>query len=287
MRGAVEVVMDVGLGNALFQYALGRALAVRHGRPLILDTSLLFQSPDWTFDLSCFRLGEQRQRELPYWFWCARIEAFRRLERRGLSPVRYVQESNLRFDADVLQVRPPCVLRGYWQSERYFTSVEPQLREELTIVRAQDARSAACQARLQQVPSIGLHVRRGDYLAGPAADHHGTCSLEYYRAALTRIVPALGPNAELFVFSDDIAWARQHIGFNLPTVFVDWNAERNYEDLRLMSACRALIAANSTFSWWAGWLNPRTDKVVVVPRQWFQEPGVTSDLPGSAWVTPI
>lgn len=78
----------------------------------------------------------------------------------------------------------------------------------------------------------------------------------------------------------------QHLGQGRP-VLVDWNAERNYEDLRLMSACQALISVNSTFSWWAGWLNPRTDKIVVVPRQWYRRPGVTSDLPGSGWATPI
>ena len=286
MRGVIEVVMGAGLGNAMFQYAIGRALAVRHGRPLVLDTSLLCEAPDWTFDLPCFRLGEQRVRGLPHRLWWARWRGLAALDRFGLAPVRWIEEpEDLLFDPDVLHVRPPCILRGYWQSERYFASVAGQLREEFTIVRDQDARSAACLARIRRVPSIGLHVRRGDYLEEGA--QHGTCSLEYYAAALRLIEPRLGPCAELFVFSDDIAWAREHIRFDLPTVFVDWNAERNYEDLRLMSACRALVAANSTFSWWAGWLNERSDKVVVVPRQWYQEPGVTSDLPNSVWATAL
>lgn len=288
MRGAVEVVMDAGLGNAMFQYALGRALAVRHGRPLVLDTSLLFQSPDWTFDLPHFRLGEQRIRELPYRLWLARRQALEGLARIGLAPIRVVDEQGLLFDAGVLQVRPPCILSGFWQSERYFESVEAQLRREFTIVREQDPRSAACHARIRQVPSIGLHVRRGDYLVtGDEEDFHGTCPPEYYEAALRLVRPRLGPGAELFVFSDDSAWARRHLRFDLPTEYVDWNAHRNYEDLRLMSACRALIAANSTFSWWAGWLNPRTDKTVVVPRQWYRAPGATSDLPAARWALAI
>ncbi len=284
MRGAVEVVMDAGLGNAMFEYAIGRAMAVRHNRPLVLDTSMLFHFPGWTFDLPCFRLGDHRVRALPERLWRARRNLFTGLGRLGLTPVRWIEESGLQFDADVLRVRQPCVLKGYWQSERYFTSVEQQLREEFTVVHAQDPRSAACLARIQQVPSIGLHVRRGDYLL---VDLHGTCSVEYYRAALSLIQPTLGPHAELFVFSDDMAWAREHIRFNVPTMFVDWNAERNYEDLRLMSACRALIAANSTFSWWAGWLNPRPDKIVIVPRQWYQTPGEISELPSSRWATAI
>ena len=285
MRGAVEVVMEGGLGNAMFQYALGRALAVRHNRPLVLDTSLGFHYPERTFDLPCFRLGEQRVQERPYGLWRARRTVLRGLDRIGLAPIRWVEEESLLFDPEVLRVQPPCVLKGYWQSERYFAAIETQLREEFSIVRAQDPRSAACQARMQEVPSIGLHVRRGDYL--DPEDPHTPCSLEYYTAALRLIESGLGPGAELFVFSDDIPWARERIRFNLPTVFVDWNAERNYEDLRLMSACRALIAVNSTFSWWGGWLNPRTDKVVVMPRQWYREPALTSDLPDSAWVTAL
>ena len=289
MRGAIEVVMNSGLGNAMFQYAIGRAMAVRHNRPLILDTSLLFQSTEWRYDLfRCFRLGAHRVRELPYWLWRARQKGFTRLDRIGLAPVRWVDESGLLFDREVLEVQRPCILTGYWQSERYFESAERQLREEFTIVGEQDPRSAACQARIQAVPSIGLHVRRGDYVVSAGEeDFHGTCSLDYYRAALALIRPRLDANAELFVFSDDIAWAREFIRFDLPTTFVDWNAERNYEDLRLMSACRALVAANSTFSWWAGWLNPRPDKIVVLPRRWYRTPDAASDLPGAAWAIAI
>lgn len=163
MRGAVEVVMDAGLGNAMFQYAIGPAMVVRYNRPLVLDTSLAFHYPERTFDLPCFRLGEQRVRELPYRLWSARRSVLRGLDRLGLAPIRWVEEprGDLRFDADVLTTRPPCVLKGYWHSERYFATIETQLREEFAIVRAQDPRSAAWQARVQAVPSIGLHVRRG------------------------------------------------------------------------------------------------------------------------------
>jgi len=57
--------------------------------------------------------------------------------------------------------------------------------------------------------------------------------------------------------------------------------------MRLMSCCRGLIMANSTFSWWGGWLNPRRDKVVIAPKRWFQSPGVVSDLPKSPWLIAI
>ncbi len=284
----VEVLMDPGLGNEMFQYAMGRTLATRLGRPLVLDISLFFESPGWSFNLPCFRLGRQRVRDWPYWRWSARNKGLMLLDAIGIRPMPVVTEPHLDYWEGIEAVRGPCILRGFWQSERYFESVAPQLREEFTLVPSPDPRTAECLRRIRHVRSIGLHVRRGDYLPAPGEeDFHGTCPREYYDAAMKLVTARLGSEVELFVFSDDIAWTRENIRYDVPTVYVDWNAGRDYEDFRLMSACRALIIANSTFSWWAGWLNPDPDKVVVAPKVWFLAPGVVSDLPNSAWITAL
>lgn len=288
MKWSIEVVIDPGLGNEMFQYAIGRALSERLGLPLVLDTSLIFQSPGWAFNLPCLKLGRQDVRDWPYALWCARNRSLEKLDSIGLSPKQFVTEPHLHFWDGIDQVRGPCILRGFWQSERYFESVATRLRQEFTVVRAQDPRSAECMGRIRRARSIGLHVRRGDYLPVPGEeDFHGTCPREYYDAAMKLAVARLGPQAELFVFSDDMAWTRENIRYDVPTVYVDWNAGRDYEDFRLMSACRALIIANSTFSWWAGWLNPHPDKLVVAPRRWFLAPGVVSDLPKASWITAL
>jgi hypothetical protein len=39
--------------------------------------------------------------------------------------------------------------------------------------------------------------------------------------------------------------------------------------LRLMSACRHAILANSSLSWWGAWLDGRPGKVVLAPAHWF------------------
>lgn len=288
MRRAIEVLIDSGLGNQMFQYALGRSLSVRLHRPLILDTSLLFQEPGWGFDLRHFRLGRHRVRNWPFLPWRVRMKLLRILASQGMEVVRWIIEPGLQFSSEVLATDKPCVLEGYWQSERYFDSISDQLREDFMIVTAQDARSGECQTRIRSVKSIGLHVRRADYVTLPSCNaFHGTCPKEYYDAALELIVSRLGPDAELFVFSDDMKWVRENIQYALPTTYVDWNQDRSYEDLRLMSSCRALIMANSSFSWWAGWLNARPDKLVVAPRQWYRAPGAVSDLPLSLWLVAI
>ena len=287
MKGAVEVVIDAGLGNQLFQYAMGRSLAKRAGRPLVLDISLLLLEPEWGFDLRHFALGDHKVRGWPYLPWNLRHRAVRALAARGVGSMRMVGEPHLQFAPEVLGVRSACIVQGYWQSERYFESIEEQLRKELTFASAQDERNAVCQAQIRAGKSIALHVRRGDYATPEGAAYHGICPKEYYDAALALVVSRIGPGAHLFVFSDSMGWAIENIHYPLPTTYVDWNADRPWEDLRLMSACKGLVMANSTFSWWGGWLIPGKEKVVVAPRKWYVAPGLVSDLPLSRWLMAI
>lgn len=288
MRRAIAVLIGSGIGNQMFQYALGRCVSLHLQRPLILDTSLLFLDPGWGFDLRHFRLGQHRVRNWPLLPWRIRMKLLRVLASQGMEVVRWINEPGLQFSPEVLETDKPCVLNGYWQSERYFDSISDQLREDFMIATAQDARSAECQRRIRGVKSIGLHVRRADYVTKPSCNaFHGTCPKEYYDAALRLILPRLDRDVDLFVFSDDMQWARENIQYALPTTYVDWNQDRSYEDIRLMSSCRALIMANSSFSWWAGWLNPNPDKLVVAPRQWYRAPGAFSDLPLSPWLIAI
>ena len=119
--------------------------------------------------------------------------------------------------------------------------------------------------------SIAVHVRRGDYLTNPSAARiYVPLGLDYYLQAIEawasiRAVP------RVFVFSNDMGWCREHIRLPWPTHFVDHHTgESAHEDLWLMSQAACCIIANSTFSWWAAWLNNRSDKMVYAPSTWFQ-----------------
>jgi hypothetical protein len=99
--------------------------------------------------------------------------------------------------------------------------------------------------------SVSLHVRRGDYITDPSVlAFHGTCDAQYYGECM-RYIESKIPNPTYFVFSDDLDWAREHIAFRFPVVFVDGNVgKESFEDMRLMSHCQHNIVANSSFSWW-------------------------------------
>ncbi|UQT45881.1 alpha-1,2-fucosyltransferase [Akkermansia muciniphila] len=121
--------------------------------------------------------------------------------------------------------------------------------------------------------SISLHIRRTDYLSNP---YLSPPPLEYYLRSMAemegRLRAAGVPQESLryFVFSDDIEWARQNLSPALPHVHVDINdGGAGYFDLELMRNCRHHIIANSTFSWWAAWLNEHAEKIVIAPRIWF------------------
>jgi hypothetical protein len=179
------------LGNQLFQYAAARALAARLGTSLRLDASSFNGSTNSGFQLHRFRIRASRATRLEE-------ECLARLKRpragrlmdslhRYKIPVglyRLVDQQQ-GFDERILAVRGNVLLRGFWQSERYFNSIAPMLREELTFKDAPDAANAAMLRQMASCEAVVVHVRRGDYVSN-AAFHavHGICDVAYYRRGL-------------------------------------------------------------------------------------------------------
>jgi hypothetical protein len=275
-----------GLGNQLFQYACGRALALRTGHELVLDPSLLdTRSPTAPrcFNLGAFNIAARLSTpedtlEKPSWLDRVR----RRLGLRVTAALNTLHEQGLRFNPGIFPAQfDRLCLVGYWQTEKYFHDCTDTIRRDLTPRAAPDP--ALC-AQIDAVNSVSLHIRRGDYVADAKINSvHGTCALDYYRRAATHIASqTCAP--EYFVFTDDPGWARENLKLALPLHFVSDGKRANVEELVLMSRCRHHITANSSFSWWGAWLNPRHDKLVCAPRVWFHDPALdASDLVPDTW----
>ena len=109
--------------------------------------------------------------------------------------------------------------------------------------------------------------------------------LDYYQKAIKYINDKVG-DIQLFVFSNDILWAKENLKTDQEINFVDNNTEENgYEDMRLMSLCRHHIIANSSFSWWGDWLGTAEDKIVVAPKKWMaNEQSGHEDIVPSEWI---
>lgn len=114
---------------------------------------------------------------------------------------------------------------------------------------------------------MSLHVRRGDKVDVPTASgKYASLAPSWYATALEEISRRNGSIGTVYVFSDDPEWCRSNLAPAYPTVVVEGNSA--HDDLHLMSLCRHHVIANSTFSWWAAWLDPRADKIVIAPATW-------------------
>lgn len=282
-----------GLGNQMFQYAMARALSLRLGLKLKLDL----------YDFLVYGLHHGYQ--LDSVFACqpevARAEDIRALlgwraqplikrlllrsELRVLRSRRMVVEPHIHFWPGIASVSESAYLYGYWQSERYFADASTVIRTDFTFRNPLTGNNAALAAQIGKEKVVSLHIRRGDYVSDPKTRAVlELCPIDYYRAAAHYIAARI-ESPKFFVFSDDIAWARENLGLGFPCHYIDHNRGiDSYMDMHLMSLCRHHILANSSFSWWGAWLNPRPEKIVVAPARWFANKLSSKDLVPASWV---
>lgn len=291
-RQRIVVRLVGGLGNQLFQYALGRRLSLLHGASLKLDISDLERASDRSYRLRHFDISAEIAADedlAPFQPSTSPMSGLidRFIQRCKPFYRRHcVWQQGDGYDERIWRVPPNAYLVGYWQSEKYFADIRDVLLRELRVVTEPSVENLEVMQRLSQAQSVSLHVRRGDYVTHPGVRSVlNTCSVDYYRRAVRAIARAVR-SPEFFVFSDDPTWAKNHLKLDYPTTFVENNGpERDYEDLRLMSCCKAHIIANSTFSWWGAWLSTNPSKIVVAPKHWYRAPNRSSrDLIPSDWI---
>lgn len=268
------------LGNQMFQYAAARALAERHGVAVALDARGAKRRGEGVLT-RVFDLDLAKPETLPP----ARDESILRygLWRYLGGAPRFVREKGLAFNPSFDALPNDVYLHGYWQSARYFHGAEDRIRRDYVFPEVSNAQNAEMAARIGESLAISLHVRRGDYVALKA---HVLCDQAYYEAALMRVLDGLEATPTVFVFSDDPVWARDNLDLPCEKVVVDFNGpETDFEDMRLMSLCDHNIIGNSSFSWWAAWLNANAGKRVIGPARWFGDPKLSNpDILPADWI---
>ena len=269
----IIVRLDGGLGNQMFQYAAGKALAKHNGVDLGLDLRVYDGPSQFDYGLHHFNISGKiltgselpplrKENKLRYLVW-----------RAGLSGPRFIEQHGDAFDPGFFGYGASSYLKGYWQSERFFASCADTIHHEFSITTPQTDENRALADSIQSKNAVSLHVRRGDYVSDPLANAtHGLCTMAYYEKALAHVASVTRDDIEVFVFSDDPEWAHQNMQLDYKKTVVDLNdSDHQYEDLRLMSLCRHNIIANSSFSWWGAWLNRNAEKTVVAPSTWFRQ----------------
>ena len=175
---------------------------------------------------------------------------------------------------------------GYWQSENYFSQINNDIIKDFTFPNPINFLNMELEKEISNSNSVGLHIRRGDYLSVKKnINFHGVCSIEYYHAAI-KLMLSRNPDAKFFVFSDDHQWIYDELLPHYPAMIVVKNNHdaNNYIDMKLMSLCKHNIIANSSFSWWAAWLNANPNKIIIAPIKWFANEMNSNDLIPKSWI---
>ncbi len=284
MEHGIIVRMAGGLGNQMFQYAAARALSLRLSLPLTLDLSFYDRRRHRRYELGRLPLAGHRVIQAPAGGWIPRmsrkwISALQ--EWLGMLPTTY-RESHFHFDPGFEGIGQSVALVGGFQSERYFKDAASQIRTELTPPPAADELSVRLAHEMSTRPSCAIHVRRGDYISSEKNRNlYAACGLDYYMQAAS-LIPA---DCRFYVFSDDMAWAREHLRLARPMIFVDSGHPRDaLSDLWLMRGAEHHIIANSTLSWWGAWLKTGQGHIVA-PKRWFADTASLDDrdLVPSGW----
>jgi len=281
-----------GLGNQMFQYAFVEALRSR-GRevkislgfyanhldlvPFVLDkvfiNAYLPEIEEEFFAQIDFRWKRIKQSRVL-------LEEYRKnIEDRFF----YVEENDCVYDERVFQTKN-CVFVGYWQTEKYFCKIRDSLLHIFRFAYGERKLEKLRTDFLSDTRYVGVHVRRGDYLEN--YDLWGNLGeSNYYQNAILFMENQV-PNLKLVFFSDDIQWVKMNLRYE-EAIYIESNMFDHYMpwyDMDLMSCCAHNIIANSSFSWWAAWLNQNKEKIVIAPEKWFFDGRDQQDICPDDWI---
>jgi hypothetical protein len=251
----------------MFQYAFAKRLESIHPGEVRIDISSYGYDPAHNgFELS--RLFEasipEAEAEHTRRLSVPPLGILNRLRRKYLTKPSHVIDRLFRYQPELMDLPGDRYFDGYWQSEKYFAPIGEALRREFTFKLPLAARNLEALDSLPR-PVASVHVRRGDFLKYP---NLAICTPAYYARA---VASAQEHGAKsIMLFSDEMDYCRDNLELgNLPSASIDWNrGAESWQDMAMMSRCDLHVIANSSFSWWGAWLDPRPGKTVIAPTPW-------------------
>ena len=251
------------LGNQMFQYAALKAISLKTGFECFLPNHLSIKS-DGLFDFTNNKWIEYKLDLLDGFNLKDKITNI-------LPKTEYIEKS-FTFDSDVFNINDNTSIDGYYQSYKYFEEYENEIKNEFQF---KSEIQQKCTLKISQYKNpVAVHVRRGDYVKHPG---FWVVTPEYLENALQTFNDK---KYTFLIFSDDIEWCKEI--FPDEVIFIQEGSQ--FEDLCLMSLCEHNIISNSTFSWWAAWLNNNPNKRIVAPNNWYTEPKPLYDLYPKNWI---
>lgn len=275
----IIVRLKGGMGNQMFQYALGRRLAHKHGSELKFDLGFFAEDDQGNpnhvvrnYDLDIFNVAGSPASAAEISKLAKRTNNtfLERVLNKIIGPkASHIREPHFHFSESAYNAPDNVYLDGYWQTEKYFADAEDLIRSDFTFKEDVGVEAREILREIEATESVCVNVRRGDFVTNP---FHGALGTDYYRQG-EEIINARTGAEKYFVFSDEVEWCEANLKFDRPAVFVSHKfAGRKFQDyIRLMAACKHFLIPNSSFAWWAVWFNVNSNRAVVAPKQWFSD----------------
>jgi hypothetical protein len=245
----VSIRLQGGLGNYMFQIACAHAYGLKHNKKTVLSTddSMIVHKHITNYKENILKNVEL----IPSW---------------NHTNFKMYNEIDFSYN-EIPNIGGSVYLNGYFQSEKYFIEYKEEIKNlfSFPVNIFDDVFETVFdkyKINLSEDNTCSIHVRRGDYLKLP--DHHPTQNMNYYMKAIKQ----MSKDTKFLIFSDDISWCKENFP-DIPEKFIFIEGGQDFEDLLMMSLCKNNITCNSTFSWWAAWLNNNPDKIVIAPSVWF------------------
>lgn len=289
-----------GLGNQMFQYAFAVALKEQiSSEDVLIDTSHFNYIFLKKYKAANIHNGYEIEKVFPnaklnhakWWqlirvtWYCPNFLLSRVVKK--VFPHRnseYIQPVSdyFKYESNVYGLKGKKYYDGQWSSIKYYLPIRNKLLEVFTHPQASGVNMEYIQ-KMEQTDSVGVHIRRGDYLQDP--DFRNICELDYYKRAIKRLEEE-SKDYTFFIFSNDIQWCKKNISPLLSNYQVQFVTENHGSDscwdMHLMTHCKNLIIANSSFSWWGAFLNNRGG-LIIAPEKWVNRDSVF-DIWDDKWV---
>ena len=155
----------------------------------------------------------------------------------------------------------------FFESPKFFESSKKIIRQSLKQIPSANHNSLKFLDLIRQHDSVAVHIRREDFIR---VRSDTLLPISYYIKAMLYMRDKL-KSPHFFIFSDDPSFCRS-IFANLAdsTVVSDPN-NSSLDEFYMMRECKHIIASNSTFGWWASWLNSNPNKIVIMPKPFFTD----------------
>ncbi len=267
----IFIELKGGLGNQMFQYAFAYIISLKTGHEvkyIFRDTN---RNTNRELSLQYFGipLNEMTMIELfqyqPFHGKLKRIAPF------WNEKYQYTDKSPESSLFKILNRFGNVYMRGYWNDKKYFVPYKNELFGlfKFNIARKYEDINWLSEIKKSKV-SVSIHVRRGDYLNMTYDSGFKVLSISYYKKAIN-FFESNYKDVHYFIFSDDPKWSNEFFAkwnINYTLVSSDESSGSDWRDMALMSRCDHNIIANSTFSWWAAFLNSNCNAHIIAPINW-------------------